>query len=126
MGQYSPKGDSPCGCTDMAGNVWEWCQSQYAHYPYKDDGRNKADGTETRWCVAARGTAARAMCVRLTAIASDQGAVSTTWGSGARVRLSEMLVAGLLFSVGARRLSGQPKMLTQEFPHFSSQLTSFI
>ena len=23
VGQYSPRGDSPCGTADMAGNVWE-------------------------------------------------------------------------------------------------------
>ena len=39
-GRYSPQGDSPYGCADMAGNVKEWCQSKDWPYPYRaDDGR---------------------------------------------------------------------------------------
>jgi formylglycine-generating enzyme required for sulfatase activity len=30
VGQYSPQGDSPYSCVDMAGNVWEWIGSYYS------------------------------------------------------------------------------------------------
>lgn len=43
VGIYSPSGDSPYGCVDMAGNAWQWVNSLYRPYPYSaTDGRESA------------------------------------------------------------------------------------
>ncbi len=42
VGLYSPQGDSPYGCADMVGKIWEWTHSLYKPYPYivGDDSEN--------------------------------------------------------------------------------------
>jgi formylglycine-generating enzyme required for sulfatase activity len=47
--KYSPQGDSPYGCADMVGNIWEWTHSLREGYPYQvDDGREEEKSSSSR------------------------------------------------------------------------------
>lgn len=59
VGCFSPAGDSPAGCADMAGNIWEWTSTRWGEhfpdaqfrYPYNSkDGREDAEPPGLRIC----------------------------------------------------------------------------
>ena len=68
IGQY-PKGASPYGVLDMAGQTWEWTTSVYRSYPYEPtDGREDLSTVASR---VTRGGSSSSPAVGLTAISRE-------------------------------------------------------
>jgi formylglycine-generating enzyme required for sulfatase activity len=57
VGKYSPQGDSPYGCVDIAGNVWEWTADYHSADYYQKSPKNNPHGPDTGMSRVVRGGA---------------------------------------------------------------------
>ncbi|MBN8657314.1 MAG: SUMF1/EgtB/PvdO family nonheme iron enzyme [Anaerolineae bacterium] len=90
VGLYSPQGDSPYGCADMSGNVWEWTHSLQKPYTYKvTDGREdeRASGARILRGGSFDHLSGNACCAYRRGIIPD----FRNWSSGFRVVVSPRL-----------------------------------
>jgi formylglycine-generating enzyme required for sulfatase activity len=55
VGRYSPGGDSPFGCVDMAGNVWEWTVVEEGDPYVVRASRRLLPGPDQTWTVVEEG-----------------------------------------------------------------------
>jgi formylglycine-generating enzyme required for sulfatase activity len=80
---------SPYGLYDVTGNVWEWCSTKYAAYPYiPDDGRENPPVVDSECCRVMRGGSSNNYLslglLRCAYRYPDSPATYRSWGLGFR------------------------------------------
>lgn len=95
-----PQNESPYGCREMSGNVWEWTLSKYGKYPYTAQGQEDVDSSDDGRVVrggAYYNDASALRCAYRTGTSRAPG--STASGSGCACPHSPPLASDALDSV---------------------------